>query len=152
MSSQRYHSELEEQIKAREEKHSAKSSQPIMDWFKLFLHIMNVEKLTSQLRKILKTIIKDDVFSEEMIYENLPERNSRWVQWNKKRIRREFRVYVQIAGFQIKKSMLDLGLNVNIFPKKTWEALGNPKLVYFLIQLHMKNQYDILPCWQTRIH
>jgi hypothetical protein len=39
--------------------------------------------------------------------------------------------------------MLDLGSDVNILPKKTWEAMGNPKLVYSPIQLCMANQYCI---------
>jgi hypothetical protein len=41
--------------------------------------------------------------------------------------------------------MLDLGFDINILPKKTWEAMGNPKLVYSPIQLHMANQYCIYP-------
>ena len=50
----------------------------------------------------------------------------------------------QVAGFQIKDTMLDLGLDVNIIPRKTWEALGRPKLTYSPIQLHMANQYCIV--------
>lgn len=41
--------------------------------------------------------------------------------------------------------MLDLGLNVNILPRKTWEAMGKPQLKYSPIQLRMENQYCILP-------
>jgi hypothetical protein len=41
--------------------------------------------------------------------------------------------------------MLDLGSDVNILPKKTWEALGKPQLVYSPIQLRMENQYCIFP-------
>jgi hypothetical protein len=41
--------------------------------------------------------------------------------------------------------MLDLGSDVNILPKKTWEAMGKPKLVYSPIQLWMANQYCIYP-------
>lgn len=48
-----------------------------MDWFKLFLHIMNDEQLTGQFRKRLKTIVKDDVFDKEPIFSNLPKRHSR---------------------------------------------------------------------------
>ena len=39
--------------------------------------------------------------------------------------------------------MLDLGFDINILPKKTWEAMGKPKLVYSPIQLWMANQYCI---------
>ena len=41
--------------------------------------------------------------------------------------------------------MLDLGSNVNILPRKTWEALGRPRLTYSPIQLRMANQYCIVP-------
>jgi hypothetical protein len=39
--------------------------------------------------------------------------------------------------------MLDLGSYVNILPKKTWEALGKPRLTYSPIKLRMENQYCI---------
>ena len=50
-----------------------------------------------------------------------------------------------MVGFQIRDTMLDLGLDVNILPRKTWEAMGKPQLKYFPIQLRMENQYFVLP-------
>lgn len=41
--------------------------------------------------------------------------------------------------------MLDLGSDVNILPRKSWEAMGKPRLKYSPIQLRMANQYCILP-------
>jgi hypothetical protein len=41
--------------------------------------------------------------------------------------------------------MLDLGSDVNIFPKKYWEVMGKPKLVWSPIQLWLANQYKIYP-------
>jgi hypothetical protein len=41
--------------------------------------------------------------------------------------------------------MLDLGSDVKILPKNTWEALGKPRLTYSPIQLRMENQYCIFP-------
>ena len=41
--------------------------------------------------------------------------------------------------------MLDLGSDVNILQRKTWEALRKPRLAYSPIQLRMANQYCILP-------
>jgi hypothetical protein len=41
--------------------------------------------------------------------------------------------------------MLDIGSDVNIFPKNTWEALGKHYLKYSPIQLRMANQYCIFP-------
>jgi hypothetical protein len=41
--------------------------------------------------------------------------------------------------------MLDLGSDVNILPKKTWETLGKPRLTYSPIQLRIAKQYCVLP-------
>ena len=41
--------------------------------------------------------------------------------------------------------MLDLGLYLNILPRKKWEAMGKPQLKYSPIHLRMENQYCILP-------
>jgi hypothetical protein len=57
----------------------------------------------------------------------------------------EFRLNTHIVGYKINDVMLDLGSDVNILPKKTWEAMGKPKLVYSPIQLWMANQYCIYP-------
>ena len=51
----------------------------------------------------------------------------------------------QVVGFQIKDTMLDLGSDVNILPRKTWEALGRPRLTYSPIQLRMVSHYCIVP-------
>jgi hypothetical protein len=74
---------------------------------------------------------------EEFIVSNLPERNASRVQRRKRRIGREFRLNDHIDDYEIKYVMLYLGYNVNIFPNKTWEAMGNTKLVYSPIQLQM---------------
>ena len=67
----------------------------------------------------------------------------RRIKINKRRTGKEFRVNTQVVGFQIKDTMLDLRSNVNIFPRKTWEALGRLKLTYSPIQLCMAKQYYI---------
>jgi hypothetical protein len=41
--------------------------------------------------------------------------------------------------------MLDLGSDMNIFPKKSWEVMGKLKLVWFPIHLCLVNQYKIYP-------
>jgi hypothetical protein len=56
---------------------------------------------------------------------------------------KEFRLESQLVDFEIKYVMLDLGSYVKILPKKTWEDLGKPQLVYSPIQLRMTNQYCI---------
>jgi len=39
--------------------------------------------------------------------------------------------------------MLDLGFDMNILTKKSWEVMGKPKLVLSPIQLRLANQYKI---------
>ena len=66
------------------------------------------------------------------------------VRQNKRRMGKEFWLNTQVARFQIRDTMLDLGSEVNILPRKTWEALGWPRLAYSPIQLRMPNQYCIV--------
>jgi hypothetical protein len=41
--------------------------------------------------------------------------------------------------------IIDLGSNVKILPKKTWEAMGEPRLGYSNIQLKLENQQRVIP-------
>jgi hypothetical protein len=69
---------------------------------------------------------------EEFIFANLLEWKASRIQKRKRRNGREFRVNSHIDDYEIRHVMLYLGSDVNIFPKKTWEAMGNPKLVILL--------------------
>jgi hypothetical protein len=63
----------------------------------------------------------------------------------KKITRREFRLNENIGDFNMGNVILDLGSDVNIFPKKTWEAMGEPTLGYSNIQLKLANQQRVIP-------
>jgi hypothetical protein len=67
------------------------------------------------------------------------------VQRRKVRTGKEFRLVAQLDEFEIKDIMLDIGYDVNILPKKTWDTLGKPQLTYSPIHLRMANQYFIFP-------
>ena len=41
--------------------------------------------------------------------------------------------------------ILDLGSDVNILTKKTWERMGKPQLVWSIVQLRLKNQAKVSP-------
>jgi hypothetical protein len=41
--------------------------------------------------------------------------------------------------------IMDLGSDVNVTPRKTWEMMGQPKLIWSLIQLILANQHNIIP-------
>jgi len=45
---------------------------------------------------------------------------------NKPRISQEFRINAQIRDYDIENIVIDLGSNVNVMPKITWEAMGKP--------------------------
>jgi hypothetical protein len=58
---------------------------------------------------------------------------------------REFRLSVQIGDYDMDQVILDLGSDVNVFLKKTWEMMGKPKLIWSPIQLRLVNQHKIVP-------
>jgi hypothetical protein len=41
--------------------------------------------------------------------------------------------------------ILDSGSDVNFLPKKTWEIMSKPNLVWSLIQLRITNKHKIVP-------
>lgn len=57
--------------------------------------------------------------------------------------REELHLDAQVDRYDIKDVMLDFVFYVNILPKNSWETMGEPKLVYSLIQLCMENKYRI---------
>jgi len=91
------------------------------------------------LRKVLKDTFLDGAVGGGVMFSNLPKRHSRRVQRNKKRKGTEFKIDAQILGLEIKDTMLDLGLDVKILPRKTQEAPRKHKLTFQPIQLHMVN-------------
>ena len=51
----------------------------------------------------------------------------------------------QIGEYEMDQVILDLGLDVNVLPKQTWECMGRPTLQWSPIQLRMVNQQKIFP-------
>jgi hypothetical protein len=41
--------------------------------------------------------------------------------------------------------ILDLGSEVNVLPKNTWQCMGEPTLGYSPVQLKLENQHRVLP-------
>jgi hypothetical protein len=60
-------------------------------------------------------------------------------------IGQEFNMTTELGGYNMDGVMLDLGYAVKILPKKSWEVMGEPKLVWSPIQLWLSNQYKIYP-------
>nr|KUM49432.1 hypothetical protein ABT39_MTgene3981 [Picea glauca] len=110
------------------------STDQVGDWYRLFFNIQVDEYLTRKLHNSLQhMVVEEDEL--ESISTNLPERHSHRVRRKRKRTGKEFRLDVQVAGYDIKDVMLDLGSDVNILPNNSWEAMGQPKLLYSLIQM-----------------
>jgi hypothetical protein len=63
----------------------------------------------------------------------------------KRRNSREFRLNANIEYFNMGDVILDLGFEVNVFPKKTWKCMGEPTLGYSPVQLKLANQHKVLP-------
>ena len=55
------------------------------------------------------------------------------------------RLSAQIGDYDMDEVVLDLGSEVNVLPKRTWELMGNPKLRYSPIQLRLTNQQHVCP-------
>ena len=55
------------------------------------------------------------------------------------RIGREMRLTAQIGEFEMDEVILDLGSEVNVLTKQTWEQMGSPKLVRSPIHLRLAN-------------
>ena len=55
------------------------------------------------------------------------------------------RLTAQIGDYEMDQVILDLGLDANVLPKKTWQRMGEPKLEWSAIQLRMENQQKIIP-------
>jgi hypothetical protein len=63
----------------------------------------------------------------------------------RRRTSREFRLNASIEDFNMGDVILDLGSEVNVLPKKTWQCMGEPTLGYSPVQLKLANQHRVLP-------
>ena len=83
--------------------------------------------MTEILIKWTNTLGKD-----EPIFPLLPKRNARHIR-KKRRMGREFRMTMDLGGYEMKEVMFNLGSNVNILPKKSREFMEIPNIVLSLI-------------------
>ena len=58
---------------------------------------------------------------------------------------REMRLHARIGEYDMTDIILDLGLEVNVLTKQTWEQMGKPTLEWSPIQLRLANQHKIVP-------
>ena len=55
------------------------------------------------------------------------------------------RLNAQIGEYDMNDVILDLGSEVNVLTKQTWEQMGKPTFDWSLIQLRLANQQNIVP-------
>lgn len=64
---------------------------------------------------------------------------------HKSRTWHEMRLTTQIGEYEMDQVILDLGLDMIVLTKQTWERMGRPMLQWSPIQLRMENQQKIIP-------
>ena len=62
------------------------------------------------------------------------------IKKHKTRTGHEMRLTTQIREYEMDQAILDLGSDMNVLPKQTWERMGRPTLQWSSIQLRMENQ------------
>jgi len=60
-------------------------------------------------------------------------------------IGREMRLSVVIGSYKMDEVVLDLGSEVNVMTKQTWEIMAKLKLAFSPIQLRLENQQRVIP-------
>ena len=58
---------------------------------------------------------------------------------------REMRLSAVIGSYEMDEVVLDLGSEVNVMTKQTWEIMAKPKLMFSPIQLRLENQQRVIP-------
>ena len=104
----------------------------------------NVSTLSSFLQSCLKLLRDQDALTElqKVIASCGPQQNSGLDKTVHRvsKTGREMRLNAQIGVYDMTDVILDLGSNVNVLTKQTWEQMGKPTLAWSPIQLRLANQ------------
>jgi hypothetical protein len=76
-----------------------------------------------------------------------PTTTERTVNQIKRYIRtgREMRLSTVIGSYEMDEVVMDLGFEVNVMTKQTWEIMAKSKLAFSPIQLRLENQQRVIP-------
>ena len=103
-----------------------------------------VSTLSSFLQSCLKLLRNQNALSElqKVIASYEPQHSSGQVKAvnRVRRTGREMRLNAQIGEYDMTDVILDLGSEVNVLTKQTWEQMGKPTLDWSPIQLRLSNQ------------
>ena len=64
---------------------------------------------------------------------------------HKKNMRKEMCMNIHIGDFEVYSVILDLGSDMNILTKHTWQKMGRPTLGWSPMQLRLDNQAKVQP-------
>jgi hypothetical protein len=62
----------------------------------------------------------------------------------RKRTNEEFKFNAHIREYNVDNVILDLGSDVNVLPKQTWEMMGEPELIWSPVHLRFANRHKIV--------
>ena len=103
-----------------------------------------VSTLTSFLQSCMKLLRNQNVLDElQKVIESCEPHQSpvKGKSVNRvRRIGREMRLHAQIGDYDMTDIILDLGSEVNLLTKQTWEQMGKPTLEWSPVQLRLANQ------------
>ena len=97
-----------------------------------------VSKLKSFLSSFLAlvqdkdAIVELQALIEEIIVDSQPKRTVNDVK-NKFKMGRELRMTAHIGDYDMDYIVLDLGSDVNILIRQTWESMGKPRLDWYFV-------------------
>jgi hypothetical protein len=123
--------------------HQVESENQVSEFLHCCLKLLSDPKVAKKLTHMLTRCMGEEE-TTIVISSPLPE-------WDvcpgerKKCTGREFKMTIELGSYEMDGVMLDLGSDVNIFPKQSWELMGKPNLVWSPIQLRLSNQYKIYP-------
>jgi hypothetical protein len=102
-----------------------------------FLNLLNDQTSLQVLQSLIeKCSLEEEIKLEKKKIVNHVHR--------KIRTNREFRLNENIGDFNMGDIILDLGSEVNVLPKKTWECMGEPTMGYSPIQLKLENKHRVI--------
>jgi hypothetical protein len=112
----------------------------LMDFLRICVELIKYEIVLNALYEIMDHCVqgRETLTTQRVVNQVL----------NKKRTNGEFRLSSHIGEYDVDNVILNLGYDVNVLPKKTWEMMGKPKLIWSHVQLRLANQHKIVPIGQ----
>jgi hypothetical protein len=121
--------------------HPSKRLSNLKNFLVSFLKLLNDQTSVQVLQSLLeKCNLEEEIKLEQKTVNHVHR---------KKRTNREFILNENIGDFNM-GDILDLGCEVNVLPKKTWECTGEPTLGYSLVQLKLLNQHTVIQIGQLK--